>query len=193
VGIELAHIDRAGPGTLDNAIPVCFDCHCAIGHYVDEHPRGKKYGVDELKKRRNQIYDEQTSVLVPPIDFRLSQQNPERQLPAVGFQIFHKGKTHPVRAFVRITVAKGRGKHLQPKTVGHYDGRYPWNLNPGQGVLGWFALTQDQTPLKGRPLRAKIEVTIADIYAYRHALYPIGYILEAGAQDWYAEPCEELM
>jgi hypothetical protein len=48
-------------------------------------------------------------------------------------------------------------------------------------------------PLKGEPLRAKVEVTIGDIYDYRHALYPVGYILELGAEDWYAEPCEELM
>ena len=28
---------------IDNAIPLCFDCHGAVQHYNDEHPRGTKY------------------------------------------------------------------------------------------------------------------------------------------------------
>ena len=192
-GIELAHIDREKPGTLDNAIPVCFDCHFAIGHYVDEHPRGKKYGVDELKARRKQIYDEQTAPLVPPISFRLTQQNPPRELPDVGFQIQNLGAIHPVRAFVRVTVAMGTGKHQPPKTVGHYDDSYAWNLNPRQVVSGLFKLRAAQKPIPKNPLRAKIEVRIHDIYDYPHPLYPVGYVLDHDASDWYAEPCEELM
>ena len=192
-GIEIAHIDRDGPATLDNAIPVCFECHFIIGHYADDHPRGKKFGIEELKKRRDQVYDEQTSSLVPPIDYRISQQNPPRTLPGVGFQIRHLGGAHPVKAFVRITMSRGRKRFGQPPTVGHYNGRYGWNLNPGQLIFGWFKLQKRWKPLKGEPLRAKLEVTIGDIYDYRHSLYPVGYILELGAEDWYAEPCEELM
>jgi hypothetical protein len=193
IGIELAHLDRNGPKTLDNAIPVCFDCHCAIGHYVDDHPRGKKYGVEELKRRRDQVYDEQTSPLVPPIDFRLSQQNPKRELPTVGFQIWHMGTTHPVRAYIRVRVRWGARKHVTPETVGHYDGRLGWNLNPGQCIVGWFGLQKSCKPVSNKPLRAQIEVTIADIYDYRYGLYPVGFVLEGNAQEWYAEPCEGLM
>ncbi len=191
--IEIAHIDRNGPGALDNAIPVCFECHSVIGHYADDHPRGKKFGIEELKKRRNQVYDEQTSSLVPPIDYRISQQNPARTLPGVGFRIHHLGGAHPVRAFVRVTISRGSKRYGPPPTAGHYDGRYGWNLNPGQHISGWFKLRKRWKPLKGEPLRAKVEITVADIYDYRHDLLPVGYILNLGAQDWYAEPCEEEM
>lgn len=189
VGIELAHIDRNGPKSLDNAIPVCFDCHCAIGHYVDDHPKGKKYGITELKKRRNQVYGEQTSALVPIINYRLTQSDPTRKLPAVGFQISHVGGVHPAKAYVTITGAKGS----HPPTVGHYNGRYAWNLNPGHFVRGWFKIRKGWQPLKGEPLRVRVEVSIRDIYGYLHDLLPVGYVLDFGAGEWYAEPCEELM
>ena len=193
VGIELAHIDRKGPKTLGNAIPVCFDCHFAIGHYVDDHPRGKKYGIEELKERREQVYREQTSALVPAIEYRLTQSNPPRKLPAVGFQIGHVGGVHPARAYVTITVAKGSKRYGHPPTVGHYDGRYAWNLNPGQVVRGWFKMRKGWQPSKGEALRVKVDVTIEDIYGYRHELFPVGYVLDLDASEWYAEPCEELM
>ncbi len=57
--IELNHIiqDAAGgPDTLDNCIPVCFDCHADIGHYNKSHPRGKKYTVAELRGHREAWY-----------------------------------------------------------------------------------------------------------------------------------------
>jgi hypothetical protein len=189
-GMELAHIDKDGSRDLDNAIPVCFDCHFSIGSYTADHPRGKRFAIEELKKRRNQVYDEQTAALIPAIDYRLSQQNPTRELPDVGFYIGHMGGAHPVRAYAKVTIAMGNSRHVSPPTTGHYDGRCAWNLNPGQHVFGHFQLRPNWN---GKTLRAKIEVTIADIYDYRHALYPVGYILNAGAQDWYAEPCEEMM
>jgi len=192
VGIELAHIDRNGPNTLDNAIPVCFDCHSAIGHYADDHPRGKKYGMEELKQRRDQIYREQTNSLVPAIDYRLTQNNPKRTLPAVGFQIHHAGGVHPARAYIAIKIARGRKQYGYAAT-GHYNGRYAWNLNPGQLVLGWFKMRSGWQPLKNEPLRARVDVSIEDTYGYRHDLFPVGYILDFGATEWYAEPCEGLM
>ena len=51
-GIEVAHIDREGPGTLDNAIPLCFDCHERTGSYDPKHPRGRRYRPAELRERR---------------------------------------------------------------------------------------------------------------------------------------------
>lgn len=38
VGIEVAHLEREN-SDIDNAIPLCFDCHAAIGHYNTKHPR----------------------------------------------------------------------------------------------------------------------------------------------------------
>ena len=59
VGVEAHHIvPRASGGadTLRNAIVLCFDCHCAAGHYNDEHPRGTKFKPDELRRHRDEWY-----------------------------------------------------------------------------------------------------------------------------------------
>jgi len=57
--IELNHIIQEaddGPQTLDNCIPVCFDCHADVGHYNKSHPRGKKYTAAELRGHRDAWY-----------------------------------------------------------------------------------------------------------------------------------------
>jgi hypothetical protein len=55
--MELDHIDPKadnGSDTIDNAIPVCFECHAEIHAYNDKHPRGRKYRPEELKKHKEQ-------------------------------------------------------------------------------------------------------------------------------------------
>lgn len=55
--MELDHIDpkeNGGPDTIDNAIPVCFECHAETHAYNDNHPRGRKYRPEELKKHKEQ-------------------------------------------------------------------------------------------------------------------------------------------
>ena len=51
VGVEIHHIipkANGGEDTYDNGIVLCFDCHCAAGHYNSDHPRGTKYSPQEL-------------------------------------------------------------------------------------------------------------------------------------------------
>jgi len=55
--MELDHIEPkkdGGPDTINNAIPVCFECHAEIHAYNDKHPRGRKYRPNELKKHKDQ-------------------------------------------------------------------------------------------------------------------------------------------
>ncbi len=52
IGIEVAHLER-NSSDIDNAIPLCFDCHASVGYYNTKHPRGKKYSIKELKARRD--------------------------------------------------------------------------------------------------------------------------------------------
>ena len=58
VKIELDHIipqaDPASNDGIDNAIPVCFECHAEIHSYNDKHPRGRKFRPEELRKHRDQ-------------------------------------------------------------------------------------------------------------------------------------------
>ena len=55
--METDHIDQKAEGgsdKIENAIPVCFECHAEIHSYNDKHPRGRKFRPDELKQHKNQ-------------------------------------------------------------------------------------------------------------------------------------------
>jgi len=52
VKMELDHMQSSadgGPDTIDNAMPVCFECHAEIHAYNDRHPRGRKFTPEELR------------------------------------------------------------------------------------------------------------------------------------------------
>jgi len=55
VKIETDHIQpksEGGSDDIENAIPVCFECHAEIHSYNDKHPRGRKYTPAELRLHR---------------------------------------------------------------------------------------------------------------------------------------------
>lgn len=57
IKIELDHIipsAEGGDDSIDNAIPVCFECHAEIHLYNDQHPRGRKFRPDELTAHKSQ-------------------------------------------------------------------------------------------------------------------------------------------
>jgi hypothetical protein len=94
--IEIAHIDRNGANDQGNAIPLCYHCHAEISHYNDEEPLGNKYRPEELKARREQIYERHTGHFVPPLLYKITKTN--LPLPDVGFEITHLGTYPPVKA-----------------------------------------------------------------------------------------------
>jgi HNH endonuclease len=56
VRVEVHHIvpqSKGGTDEFDNAIVLCFDCHCDAGHYNPSHPRGTKFSADELSAARD--------------------------------------------------------------------------------------------------------------------------------------------
>lgn len=189
IGIEVAHLDPHSSDP-DNAIPLCFDCHATVGHYNREHPRGRKYTITELKAGRDRVYEEHTRHLVPPVIYKLHQNG--HSLPDVWFQIANLGNTHPIKAKIRITLAQG-DRILGVQASGHYNGDYIWNLNPGFVVNGHFtAQGYDASSLDS--LRARIDITLLDIYERPHVLLPVGFIINNGpGNDWYLEPSEEAL
>jgi hypothetical protein len=46
--------DEGGDDNIENAIPVCFECHAEIHSYNDKHPRGRKFQPDELRLHKEQ-------------------------------------------------------------------------------------------------------------------------------------------
>ncbi len=57
VKIETDHMDPNGGDDIENAIPVCFDCHAEIHAYNDQHPRGRKFTLEELRRHKQQWLD----------------------------------------------------------------------------------------------------------------------------------------
>ena len=59
VGVEVHHIDpksRRGKNSIDNGIVLCFDCHCAAGHYNKDHPRGTRFSPEELRTQKEEWF-----------------------------------------------------------------------------------------------------------------------------------------
>lgn len=55
--METDHIvpkDEGGTENIDNAIPVCFECHAEIHSYNEKHPRGRKYSPEDLRQHKEQ-------------------------------------------------------------------------------------------------------------------------------------------
>lgn len=53
--MELHHVQWKSKGGLDdieNAIPLCFECHAEVNHYNPEHPKGRKFSEEELLEHK---------------------------------------------------------------------------------------------------------------------------------------------
>ena len=57
VKMETDHIvptSEDGNDDIQNAIPVCFECHAETHSYNDGHPRGRKFTPEELRQHKEQ-------------------------------------------------------------------------------------------------------------------------------------------
>jgi len=189
--IEVHHIipeGKGGKSDLDNAIPLCFDCHSEIMRYNDEHPRGTKYRPEELKPRRDQIYEEFTRHLVPPIIGEITQSIPggsPRIFPDVGFILTHHGDSLPVR--VRVIVESVIGGKGIPIPSDYYSGKKLWNLNPHFAYTGHFTMPNNLIPKTGR-LELQVKLGIIDQYEREHSYLPVGFVYVPDKKYWYTEP-----
>lgn len=181
--IEIAHINEEGAPELENAIPLCYDCHAKIGHYRDEHPKGNKYQPDELISRREQVYEKFTNHLIPSIDFQVIQIS---KFPDVGFQFMHLGGPYPAQLKVKVEVILG------DKNIGvlpdQYNGNYVWNLNPRYRFYGHINLP-NATVENTQRLELDTTITMIDIYQREHKLLPMAHVYDRIGNTWFAEPC----
>lgn len=190
--IEIAHIDANGGNDLDNAIPLCYECHSTIGNYNREHPRGNKYRPKELKTRRDQIYEQYTRHLVPPIHFELNQNRPNNpephHLPFVGFRLHHLGDSLPVRVKVETKIILGeRDLGLVEDTSGYYTGAAEWNINPRTLFFGGFSILQEYAE-STQELKIELRITVIDQYEREHRLLPQCWRYVRDGNFWNLEP-----
>ncbi|MGA1824391.1 MAG: HNH endonuclease [bacterium] len=193
VNIEVHHIipkDKGGKDEIENAIPLCFDCHMQVEHYNIRHPKGNKIKEEELKTRRDQVYEEFTRHLVPPIHYKITQnilgsQGRKRSFPDVGFVLSHVGSSLSVQVKVTLDVKYDNEPVESPK--GHYSGENLWNLNPGFTHAGHFHLNGVENPENGK-LLINVNLSIIDQYEREHKWLPVGYIYKSKENSWFFNP-----
>ena len=192
--IEIAHIGSRRDNDIDNGIPLCYDCHAKIGHYNLEHPKGNKYKPEELKARREQVYEEHTTHLIPPIHFWLDQTKADGKsshiLPFVGFRIQHYGATLPARLRVEAKVLLGgRDLGLVNDPSGYYTGATIWNINPHIFFWGGFSISQEQFARSAtEELKIEVRMTLLDQFERSHRLLPQCYRWVREGNFWNLEP-----
>jgi hypothetical protein len=175
--IEIAHIDNKAGNNIDNGIPLCYDCHAKIGHYTREHPRGNKYKPEELKARREQVYEEHTRHLVPPLHFFLTQTRAngiQHQIPFIGFHLQHLGDSLPVNVRVEAKVLIGEEDlGIVNDASGYYTGAVKWNINPR--ILFWGGFSIDNALFERaerEDLKVEVRITVIDQFGREHKLLP---------------------
>jgi len=191
IDIVVAHIDDQAGNELDNGIPLCYDCHSEIGKYNKKHPLGNKYKPEELKARREQVYEEYTRHLVPPIHSHLDQtkiDGSKHTLPFVGFRLSHLSDSLPVNIRVEAKIIHNKkvlGIVSDPS--GYYTGHTKWNINPRTLFWGGFNLLKEVAD-KPDDIKIEIRVTIIDQFEREHKLLPQCYRYIKDGDFWNLEP-----
>jgi hypothetical protein len=194
--IVIHHIKQEGNNLsdIDNAIPLCFDCHGTINSYNPAHPLGTDYKIKEIKTRREQVYENYTRHLVPPINFEITQTIREdytlqRAFPNVGFNISHQGIGFlPVNALVELKhILEGKDLGLIEDSVGYYSGKTEWNLNPTTTVYGNFT-SPAECANSDSDLKIEVRVTVIDQYRRPHRYLPHAWTYVRKDNYWFLEP-----
>lgn len=191
VNIEVHHLvseASGGSNDIDNAIPLCFDCHGHVEHYNARHPLGTRYKAEELQARREQVYEEFTRHLVPPVHYALTQDlggGQTRTFPDVGFLLSHLGDSLPVK--VRIRVGPERPERPLEIPGGYYTGETVWHLNPRFVISGHFAIPEPYFAAQPS-ITLSLAVSIIDQYEREHKHLPVGYTYVMERKSWHVEP-----
>lgn len=190
--IVIHHIEQEGENLLDidNAIPLCLDCHGKIKSYDPKHPVGISYKIKEIKARRDQIYEKYTRHLVPPIHLALTQKRGPRtfKLPFIGVNLSHLGDSLPVQIRVEAKVILGeKDLGLVNDKKGYYNGKTPWNINPRTIFFGGFSIPKEYVE-SGEELKIEIRITIIDQYGREHKLLPQCFRYVKELDGWNLEP-----
>lgn len=54
---HIVHKSDGGGNKIENAIPLCFECHAEANHYNPDHPKGRKFTDEELLGHKKQWLD----------------------------------------------------------------------------------------------------------------------------------------
>jgi hypothetical protein len=186
VNIEIHHLDKNPQNNeLDNLIPLCFDCHGNLEHYNNKHPKGLKYRINEIKKRREQIYEKYTIPYLRSALIKISNlidDKTRREWGNFTFRVEPLSIDLPSKLRIKL-VSFIDNKKISVDLDDLYEGRKLWNINPFFIINGNFNL-----PIKKKEfneLRIQIFWSVIDIYEREHEMLPFSYVLRDKEGDFY--------
>ncbi len=199
--IVVHHIRQEGKpeelSNIENAIPLCYDCHGRIKSYSLAHRVGTSYRIDEVKARREQIYEKYTRHLVPLVNFNIEQGVPNKPelstFPTVVTYVTHGSKSLPVKARIEIKhileTADSKKQVLgifQDKN-GYYSGQTLWHLNPAVTIRGNYTVPEECIN-STQDMWIEVRLTIIDEYERPHKLLPQAWKYVRSGHYWFLEP-----
>ncbi len=189
--IEVHHIIKKKPSdnSFENAIPLCFDCHAHVEAYRENPPRGCKIKPDELRRRRNQIYDKYTSPYLPNIFFQIIGHD-KKDFKKANFLIHNRHQY--LSCYVKTVFSLYHKKRLIHKhESGVYGGKKYWHMNPESGTEvppNFLNIPKPKKfPKKIKNLQVQVEVSIIDKFGWEHKLLPVSWIYTS-EDGWFYEP-----
>ena len=189
------HIKQEGTdeelSNIDKAIPLCYDCHGRIKSYNLTHRVGTSYRIEEIKERRNQIYDKYTRHLVPIVTFDILQRAPQESepiFPKVITFVTHCSTSLPVKARVEVKhILGGKDLGIMKDVNGYYSGETDWHLNPAVRINGNFTIIKECKESKD-DLKIEVRLTIIDEYGRPHRMLPQAWTYVRPEHYWFLEP-----
>ena len=182
--VEVHHIvplSRKGSDDIGNAIPLCLECHGIVESYNTQHSKGNRYKAAELRLRRDQVYEEFTRHLIPPIFYTIPQKS-GRVFPDVGFAVTNFGDSLSAEVLV-VAKARSGTKWVKIKSP-YYSGMRAWRLNPRFTINGHFGY-----PFKNQSKPClRFEVTIKDKYEMPHEHLPVQFGYNRKDDCWIVQP-----
>lgn len=202
LNIEIDHIqpELASPklNAVDNAIPVCYDCHAVLEQSRASSPRGSSFSVEEVKARREQVYEDHTRHLVPVLSYGPIN-DPNMAFPCVRFFIQNNDGSLQVWAQCVVDILV-EGK-LYGRPVGHYRGERDWICNPGLAAIGWFDLSNRSVVPRqpdyrgpapehalGKDVRLRVHLKIIDTFKRSHDRLPVEWYYDWTRALWVYDP-----
>jgi hypothetical protein len=191
INIEIHHIDgHPGNNHIDNLLPVCFDCHAKLGHYNSQHPKGLKYKTEEIKDRREYIYEKNTIKYLRPPLIQITNfidDSNRREWGDFTFRVLSTSQDIPSQLKIILTVFVDGEKVDNLKLGDLYLGKKFWNINPHQIINGHFEVP-DLKDIIFDNLRVQIDWTVIDIFKREHTMLPFSYVLTEKERDFYYDP-----
>lgn len=188
--IEIAYIHENEGNNIDNGFPLCVKCASEIARYNKKS--ASKYKPEELKARREQVYEEHTRHLVPPIQFYLDQRqiegNSSLKLPLVGFRLQHLGDSLSVSVRVEAKVIYDeKDLGIVDDLRGLFSGRINWDMNPRTLTSGVFRVPLENAEWD-KELKVEVRATIIDQLKREHKFLPQCFKYIKNGDFWSLEP-----